>query len=110
MSISPEITGETSPNFRRVIVDGMYGHIDSIGLNAIVYSQINIIDKVLETPDLTPARTKVKRIVEFEMVMSPMQMKSTYLWLEKKIKAYETLFGKIPSPEEVESRTKYLEK
>lgn len=108
MAMMPEIKGETSPEFRRVIVNGIFGHVDSIGLEAIVYSETSIIDKVLETPNLSPNRATVKRIAEFEVIMSPMQMKATQIWLERKIKEYETLFGKIPSPEEVESRAKDL--
>jgi hypothetical protein len=108
MSVSPEIEGETSPTFRRVVVDGVFGHVDSIGLSALLYSEYSIIDKVLETAILSPHRAKIKRVAEMEVIMSPMQMKATYCWFEKKIKEYEALFGKIPSPEEVQTRAKEL--
>lgn len=100
----PEIKGETSPQFRRIIADGIFGHIDSLGLDAIVYSEHDVIDKVLETAPLSAHRATIKRVAEVELILSPMQMKATLLWLENKIKEYEALFGRIPSPEEVQSR------
>ena len=33
-----------------------------------------------------------------------MQMKATFLWLEKKLKEYESIFGRIPSPEELQAK------
>ncbi len=108
MSGIPEIDGETSPNFKRIIVDGVFGHIDSIGLQVIMYSQHSIIDKALESEPIASNRAKIKRIAECELIMSPMQLKSVCLWLEQKVKEYETLFGKIPSPEEVQARARNL--
>ena len=35
-----------------------------------------------------------------------LQMKSAQKWLEDSIKEYERLFGPIPSPEELESKTR----
>lgn len=110
MSGAPEIVGETSPNFRTIVVDGIFGHVDSIGLIATLYSETSILDKVLEIPELAPHRAKIRRTAEMEIIMSPMQLKSTYLWLEKKMKEYETLFGDIPSPEEVQTRARDLRK
>lgn len=109
MTMMPEIKGETSPDYRRVIANGIFGHIDSLGLNAIIYSEYRIIDKALESPMLAPNRAIIKRVAEFELIMSPMQMKTTQIWLERKIKEYEALFGKIPSPEELDSRAKHLD-
>jgi hypothetical protein len=34
-----------------------------------------------------------------------MQMKSIQQWLAQRIEEYEKIFGHIPSPEEVESKT-----
>lgn len=102
----PEIQGETSPSYKRVLVTGLFGSIQPFGLQAMVYSTQQIIDKVIASEPLSPNRTVIKRTVECELIMDPMQMKSVYQWLGQKIAEYEHLFGKIPSPEEVESRAR----
>lgn len=51
----------------------------------------------------------LKRIVECELIFDPMQMKTFHKWLGTKIEEYEDVFGRIPSPEELQSRTHRLE-
>ena len=50
----------------------------------------------------------LKRVVECELIFDPMQMKTFHKWLGTKIEEYEKVFGHIPSPEELESRTRRL--
>lgn len=103
----PEIKGEYSPEFRRIFAGGFFGSIQPYGLEATVYSnQRTGMDKVMSTEPISPSRSTLKRIVECELIIDPMQMKSLYNWLDKKIKEYEKIFGNIPSPEEVESRAR----
>jgi len=85
---------------------GYLGGIRPSGVEAVIYSEINDIQKVLETQPLSANRVVVKRIIECELVIDPMQMKSIHKWLTTKIKDYEELIGPIPSPEEVQSRQK----
>lgn len=106
MNDLPEIESEYSQNYRRINVSGIFGGTRPNGVEAILYSETMDIKKVLETQPLSINRTKIKRVIECELVLDPMQMKSTYKWLGDKIKDYEILFGRIPSPEEVESRAK----
>jgi len=103
----PEIEGEYSPEFRRIFASGFFGSIQPYGLEAIVFSNHRTgMDKVLSTEPISPNRSTVKRVVECELVIDPMQMKALYNWLDKKIKEYEKIFGNIPAPEEVESRAR----
>jgi hypothetical protein len=106
MSDIPEIQSEYSTNYRRINATGIFGGITPSGLEAIVYSEERRADRVLQSPNLSPNRIYIKRTVECELLIDPMQMKSMYRWLEEKIREYERIFGPIPSPEEVSSRTR----
>ena len=48
----------------------------------------------------------MKRTVELDLIIDPINMKAIYNWLGQKIAEYEKVIGKIPSPEEVDSRTR----
>jgi hypothetical protein len=106
MSGLPEIRSEYSPTYKRINVGGLFGSIRPSGLETFVYSEEPVIDKVLTTEPISPHRSMIKRTVECELIIDPMQMKSIQQWLNQKIAEYERLFGQIPSPEEVESRAK----
>lgn len=106
MSGIPEIKSEYSPTFKKINVNGIFGGVRPSGVEAVIYSELNDIEKVLETQPLSANRTVIKRIIECELIIDPMQMKSIHKWLTEKIKDYEELIGPIPSPEEVESRQK----
>jgi len=93
-----------STNYRRINVTGLFGSIQPFGLEAQVYSQEPIVDKVLASEPIRPDKTSLKRTIECSLIIDPMQMKSIANWLNSKIKEYENVFGRIPSPEEVESR------
>lgn len=106
MSNLPEITSDYAQDFKRIQVAGVFGGTRPFGVEAVIYSERMNVKKVLESQPLAPNRTVIERIVECELIIDPMQMKSVYKWLGDKIKDYETLFGTIPSPEEVGSRAK----
>jgi len=103
----PELEGEYSEQFRRIAASGFFGSVQPFGLETTVYSTHRTnMDKVLSTEPMSPNRASIKRIVECELVIDPMQMKSLHQWLGLKIKEYEKIFGQIPAPEEVESRAR----
>ena len=110
MSGLPEIKSEYSPSYRRIYVAGVFGGVVPAGLEALFFSEEKVVDKVLQTEPLASNRLSIKRVAECELLLDPMQMKSVYKWLGDKIKDYETLFGTIPSPEEIGSRSKRLGK
>ena len=106
MSNLPEFEGETSPNFRKIIVEGVIGNIDSIGLDVLIYSGERIVDNALKSEPIAFHKIKHKRIAECELVLSPAQLKSVYEWLGAKLQEYEAIFGKIPSQQDLQTRLK----
>lgn len=107
MSSTPEISSEYASDYKKVFVAGIFGGTRAFGVEAVLYSETTDVTKVLQTQPLNPNRAVVKRIAECELVMDPLQMKSTYQWLGNKIKEYERLFGPIPSPEELDSKLRH---
>lgn len=106
MSNLPEFEGETSPNFRKIIVEGVIGNIDSIGLDVLIYSGQRIVDNALKSEPIIFHKIKHKRIAECELVLSPAQLKSVYGWLGAKLQEYEAIFGRIPSQQDLQTRVK----
>lgn len=106
MSGIPEIESQYSPSYKRVILAGMFGGLYPGGLEAIVYSEERIADKALSTQPVSPNRMRLKRTIELELLIDPFEMKAVHGWIGQKIKEYEALFGRIVSPEELESRGK----
>ncbi len=103
----PEIEGGYSEQYRRITASGFFGAVQPFGLEATVYSTHRTnMDKVLATEPISPNRATVKRVVECDLIIDPLQMKSLHQWLGSKIKEYEKIFGVISSPEEVESRAR----
>lgn len=104
MNEVPEITSDYAEDYKKIYVGGIFGGTRPSGVNVVIYSEGMDVKKVLETQPLSANRTVVKRIAECELIIDPLQMKSIHQWLGDKIKEYEKLFGRIPSPEEINSR------
>jgi len=104
MSGIPDIQTEYSEIYRKIIVTGIFGGIIPGGIEAIIYSDEKRPENALKTEPLSPNKVYVKRVIEANLIIDPLEMKSIYNWLGAKIKEYESLFGNIPSPEELESK------
>lgn len=102
----PKIYSEYSDKFKRIYVADVLGTIMPGGLEVTVYSEESDVKEALETQPISSNQIKVKRIIECDLIINPMEMKSIHKWLGTKIEAYEKAFGPIPSPEEVQSRLK----
>ena len=100
----PVIESEESSDYKRILVAGVFGGARPGGVNALVYSERTDAVNALKTPQPEPQRIVLKRTIECELLLDPLQLKSLHIWLGEKIKEYEALFGRIPSPEEVTSR------
>jgi hypothetical protein len=107
-----KIEATTSSNFRRIIADRFYGGLDSIGLKAIIFSERSDIENVINTEDTNKQQAVLLRTIECELIIKPEQMKALHVWLGDKIDDYEAMYGKIPSPEEVDKRAEkhFIEK
>ena len=106
MSGIPEISCEYSPTYKRIVVADIIGGIRPIGIDITIYSEQSDFVAALETHPVSSSRVKIKRIIECELVINPMELKSIHQWLGQKINEFEKLFGPIRSPEEVQSKQK----
>jgi len=106
MSEMPTVRSGYSSSYKRIHVSGIFGGIMPGGLEAIIYTEERRADQVLESPTLAPSRMTIQRTIEAELIIDPMQMKAIHKWLGDKITEYESLFSRIPSPEEVENKSK----
>jgi hypothetical protein len=106
MSGIPEIQTEYSSTYKRINVGGIFGGITAGGVEAIVYSEERRAERVLETEPISPNRMTIKRTTELELIIDPMQMVAIHRWLGNKIEEYQRIFGHIPSPEEIESKSR----
>lgn len=104
MSGMPVIESIESSDYKRIFVAGVLGSARPGGVNAIVYSERTDPVDSLKAMQPQPQRIVLRRTVECELMLDPQQLKSLHIWLGSKIKEYERLFGRIPSPEEVASR------
>lgn len=106
MSGIPEISCEHSQTYKRIVVADIIGGIRPMGVSVTIYSEESDFTAALETHPVSSARVKIKRVIECELIINPMEMKSIHKWLGTKIEEYEDMFGTIRSPEEVESSRK----
>ena len=102
----PEISCKYSDTYKKIVVADVIGGIRPIGVSMTVYSEDSDFTAALETQPVSGGRVKIKRIVEAELVINPLELKSIHAWLGDKIKEYEDAFGPIRSPEEIASRQK----
>lgn len=103
-----EIVSEYSKDFRRIHVNGIYGHISPSGIESIIYSEETMIDDILKSVNLK-GKIKIKRIAECYLSIDPIQMKAIHNWLGTKIIEYEKVFGKIPIGDELNTRVSALQ-
>lgn len=73
-------------------------------MKAIIFSEQNDIENVINKEPLDPQSIKIVRTIECELIIKPEQMKALFVWLKNKIEDYEAMYGVIPSPEQVEAR------
>lgn len=99
-----KIHSGTSPHFRRIIADRVYGTLDSIGLKVIIFSEHNDIEKVIDKEPMDPQEIALVRTIECELIIKPEQMKALMVWITNKVQDYEAIYGRIPAPEEVDSK------
>jgi len=102
----PEFKSRTHEQFRTINVNGIFGGIRMGYLEAIVYSEESDLTKVLKSPQLDANKVEIERVLHCRLIFDPLQLKSTAIWLNKKVEEYEKTFGTIPSPEEISEKQK----
>ena len=106
--INPEIIVEYSQTFKRIVLTGMYGSISPLGAETTVYSEYGVVDDILKKPDLDMKKIKIKRVIECDLIINPLQMVSLRDWFNKKIIEYEQIFGKIKNIKEIDENAKSI--
>lgn len=97
---APQVKVQEHPNFRTIIVGGLYGLLNGAHYEIYLYSQYFDPAKPLETFDSSSAYpTKYSRILECRLLIDPINVKSIARWLTEKVNEYEEQFGNIPSAE-----------
>jgi hypothetical protein len=104
-----EIESGTSEDFRRIVVLGMMGNVDSLGLLASIFSEYIDVQEALKQPSIQASNTKVKRIEECQLIITPVVLQAIHDWIGKKLEEYQTLYGKIPTYQEFIERAKTIE-
>jgi hypothetical protein len=99
---------ETSPEFRRIIVDGMIGYMSSIGLKVLVFSNKDIYDGVMSADPFDFDQKRVKRMTECQLIMNPAVVKYVHTFLGERLEEYEACYGEIPTNEVFETRNRNI--
>jgi hypothetical protein len=97
---------ETSPQFRKIVVDGAMGFVNHIGLRLTLYSENAVYNEILSSIPTTLHKRKLKRTIECELIVSPQTLREIHRFLGEQIEHYEAIYGKIPSSKEIESNRK----
>jgi hypothetical protein len=97
---APKIEVFEEPNYRTIIVNGVFGGHRPGYFETIIYTDELIAKESLGTAALAPERAFFKRTLQCRLVMDPVTAKSVAKWLTEHIDQYEKLFGKIPTPED----------
>jgi hypothetical protein len=105
-----EVIIDSDENFRRILVAGIVGGTRPSGLEATIFSERQVTDdivKVMNTgKEATLEKIVIKRTIECELIIDPLQMVSIYNWLGDKIAEYQRIFGPHPLIHKVEEAYK----
>lgn len=102
--MTPKIDANEHPQYRTINVGGAVGGYRPMFFEVIIYSDETTATEALASADLAPERSTVKRTIECRLLIDPFKAKSIYKWLERNIVEYEKIFGRIPSPEELQAK------
>lgn len=97
---APKIEVSEDPNYRSIIVNGLFGGHRPGYFEAIVYSDELVAKDALGTISLAPERAYVKRTMQCRLIIDPVTAKSISKWFENHVDEYEKTFGRIPSAED----------
>jgi hypothetical protein len=102
--IIPKIDTIEHPNYRTINVSGVFGGAKAMFFEVILYSDEMKSTEALASAEVAPERASIKRTLECRLVIDPFQAKSIGMWLMNNVTQYEKIFGRIPSPEELQSK------
>jgi len=102
----PEIIVEKSPDYKTIIVSGVFGGHRPGFFEVIVYTDELVADEALSSVPPDTDKIKVKRTLQCRLVMDPVEAKSFFEWFKQHMEQYEKEFGEIKiRPEERREQT-----
>jgi hypothetical protein len=96
----PRIEVIDDPDYRTIIVNGVFGGHKPGFLEAVVYTDEWVVKEALATLDAPLDKIYIKRTLKCRLVIDPFTAKSVADWLTTHIKQYEESFGKIEAPKD----------
>jgi hypothetical protein len=91
---------EKHPDFRTIIVSGVFGGHRPGYFEAITYTDELVADEALATPVTDPTKAHGKRTIQCRLYFDPLTAKSIAAWLNGHVADYEKEFGAIKTPAE----------
>lgn len=100
--MEPSISVEKHPDFKTIIVSGMFGGHRPGYVEAVAYTDELVADDALKSIKPDSTKIAIKRTLQCRLYFDPATAKSVAQWLNKHILDYETEFGTIIVPKEPE--------
>jgi len=97
---APKVEVQKDPNYRTIIVSGLYGGHRPGYFEAIVYTDEMAAEEALSIVSGLPEKVFIRRTLLCRLFIDPVQAKSIAKWLNQHIADYEKAFGPIPTPPE----------
>jgi hypothetical protein len=97
---------EKHPDFRTIIVSGVFGGRRPGFFEAITYTDELVADEALTTPVMDSTKARGKRIIQCRLYFDPFAAKSVAQWLSGHVADYEKEFGPIKTPVEPSQKSR----
>ena len=110
MSEAPDVNVKESDCFREILVTGQISNLNYDGLKlTVLHDSLNLAGALSGT-QIKASKTTINREIECQLNLSPVQLKTWARLFDLELKKYESLFGTILSPEEIQEKFKNLPK
>ena len=110
MSEAPDVNVKESDCFREILVTGQISNLNYDGLKlTVLHDSLNLAGALSGT-QIKASKTTINREIECQLNLSPVQLNTWARLFDLELKKYESLFGTILSPEEIQEKFKNLPK
>ena len=91
------VSVERDPEFRTIVVSGLFGGHRPGFVEAVAYTDELVTDEALKSIKPDSSKLAIKRTLQCRLYIDPVTAKSINQWLNKHIAEYESEFGPIPT-------------
>lgn len=92
-----------SETYKNIPVSAFFAHSSDKGFEITIFvDEEDYAPEAVQDP--APGTIFIRRTIETRLTISPMQTKALHSMLGQQLKAYEELFGPIPTQEEVQAK------